>query len=605
MCGIVGAIANRPVTPILVEGLKRLEYRGYDSAGVSVLNANLESVRTKGKVDQLAQQLNDTPLVGSIGIAHTRWATHGAPCEKNAHPHHSHDTVAIVHNGIIENYTSLKQELINKGYIFNSDTDSETIAHLLHHLLKTTTEPREAIKSLRDQLQGAYAIGIILKDYPDTIFAVRQGSPLVIGIGVEEHFIASDSVALLPVTQRHIFLEEGDIAQLTTTQLTIIDKSNNLVDRPVVECDSETQTTSKGHYRHFMQKEMYQQPQTIKKTFAEHINHGRVQPSAFGEKAGHIFQQTQRVRLLACGTSYHAALVASYWIESYANLPCTVDIASEYRYKDTVVEPNTLFVALSQSGETADTLAALSLAQQQSYLATLCICNVSTSTLVRETDIHFITQAGTEIGVAATKTFTAQLTALMLLCSALAEHHKSSSKLLADLDINTVIETIETTLQLDTVIAALAHRFIDKHSALYIARGSLYPIAMEGALKLKEISYCHAEAYAAGELKHGTLALVDNHMPIVVLAPHNRLFKKMCSNVEEIQARGGKVYVVSDDVAFWSQQDVTLIPMPTVNALLEPLVYTIPLQLMAYHIAVAKGTDVDQPRNLAKSVTVE
>ncbi len=605
MCGIVGAIANRPVTPILLEGLKRLEYRGYDSAGISVLNPTLQSLRTQGKVDQLARQLNNTPLTGSLGIAHTRWVTHGEPCERNAHPHHSHDSVAIVHNGIIENYTELKQALVEKGYTFTSDTDSETIAHLLHSLLKTTSDPLQAIQNLRDQLQGAYALGIILKDHPETIFAVRQGSPLVVGVGIEEHFIASDSIALLPVTQRHIFLEEGDIAQLTTTQLTIIDDTGSLTERPIIECDMQAQATSKGHYRHFMQKEMYQQPQTVRDTLAQHWTEGRVQTTAFGPEANDLFKRTQRIRLLACGTSYHAALVASYWIESYANLPCTVDIASEYRYRNTVVEPNTLFIALSQSGETADTLAALSLAQQQSYLATLGICNAATSTLVRETDMHFITQAGTEIGVAATKTFTAQLTALLLLTAALAEHHDGNTAVLARLSIDSLIQAIETTLQLDTSIATLAHHFVEKTSALYIARGSLYPIAMEGALKLKEISYCHADAYPAGELKHGTLALVDNHMPIVILAPHNALFKKMCSNVEEIQARGGEVYVISDDTEFWSQHNVTLIPMPAIDRLLEPLIYTIPLQLMAYHIAVAKGTDVDQPRNLAKSVTVE
>ncbi len=605
MCGIVGAIANRPVTPILLEGLKRLEYRGYDSAGISVLNPDLKSIRTAGKVDQLAQQLDNTPLIGSIGIAHTRWATHGEPCERNAHPHHSNNTVAIVHNGIIENYNTLKQELIDQGYTFSSDTDSETIAHLLHQLLQSTPDPLQAIQLLREKLQGAYALGILLKDRPNTIFALRQGSPLVIGIGIEEHFIASDSVALLPVTQRHLFLEEGDIAQLTTNELLIIDKTGDTVERPIIECETEAQATSKGHYRHFMQKEMYQQPQTVRDTFANHMHNGRVQDSAFGSNAHAIFQNVQRVRLLACGTSYHAALVASYWIESYANLPCTVDIASEYRYRDTVVEPKTLFVALSQSGETADTLAALSLAQQQSYLATLSICNVSTSTLVRETDIHFITQAGTEIGVAATKTFTAQLSALLLLTAALAEHHQSNTTVFTQISIDNIIQAIETTLQLDTSIATLAHHFVEKTSALYIARGSLYPIAMEGALKLKEISYCHAEAYAAGELKHGTLALVDNHMPIIILAPNNALFGKICSNVEEIQARGGEVYVLSDNTDFWSQHNVTLIPIPTIDRLLEPLIYTIPLQLMAYHIAVAKGTDVDQPRNLAKSVTVE
>ena len=392
---------------------------------------------------------------------------------------------------------------------------------------------------------------------------------------------------------------------MTTNGHLIIDKTGDTVERPIIESETEAQATSKGHYRHFMQKEMYQQPQTVRDTFADHMNNGRVQNSAFGPNAHAIFQNVQRVRLLACGTSYHAALVASYWIESYANLPCTVDIASEYRYRDTVVEPNTLFVALSQSGETADTLAALSLAQQQSYLATLSICNVSTSTLVRETDIHFITQAGTEIGVAATKTFTAQLSALVLLTAALAERHQSDTTFFTQISIDDIIQAIETTLQLDTSIATLAHHFVEKTSALYIARGSLYPIAMEGALKLKEISYCHAEAYAAGELKHGTLALVDNHMPIVILAPNNALFEKICSNVEEIQARGGEVYVLSDNIDFWSQQNVTLIPIPTVDKLLEPLIYTIPLQLMAYHIAVAKGTDVDQPRNLAKSVTVE
>ncbi len=603
MCGIVGAIAQRPVTPVLIEGLSRLEYRGYDSAGVCLLDQSLSTVRTAGKVAQLAEQVDQALRPEHLGIAHTRWATHGEPCQKNAHPHLSHNQVAVVHNGIIENHLALKQTLIEKGYIFQSDTDTEVVSHLLYDLWQQCNNPLLAVQQLSEHLEGAYALGILFKDQPDTLYAARNGSPLVIGVGIEEHFIASDSVALLAVTQQHLFLEDGDVAQLTIKDVQIFDQQGHAVERTIVDCEAQLQDTTKGHFRHFMQKEIYQQPQSIRDTLIQHLTNGKIEVTAFGHQAEAIFKKTRRITLIACGTSYHAALVASHWIQSYAQLPCSVEIASEYRYRDNVVEADTLFVALSQSGETADTLAALSLAKQLSYLATLSICNVATSTLVRETDLHFITQAGTEIGVAATKTFITQLTALLLLTSTLATLRNCPNQPLVCLD--TITQAIETALQLDSSIAALAHRFTGKSSALYIARGALHPIAMEGALKLKEISYCHAEAYAAGELKHGTLALVDQHMPTVVLAPNNALFKKMCSNVQEIQAREGEVFVVSDAIDFWSQQNVTLIPMPAVAAILEPLIYTIPLQLLAYHIAVAKGTDVDQPRNLAKSVTVE
>jgi len=611
MCGIVGAIAQRNVAEILLEGLKRLEYRGYDSAGIAIIQQNKDGIqrqRVTGKVAKLEEALAVKPLQGNIGIAHTRWATHGQPTEANAHPHCSQDEIAIVHNGIIENHDTLRKELIALGYEFSSQTDTEVIGHLIHHHLHKENDPLKAIRNTAKQLDGAYALGIIISRFPQQLFTIRHGSPLVIGLGIGEHFIASDPLALLPVTQRFIYLEDGDVARISADEIYIQDKTDKEVSREIHKSKASTNTINKGDYRHFMQKEIFDQPEAISDTLEGNLVNGHIAVQAFGHKAEDVFKTIQRVQIVACGTSYHAGLVAKHWLEGIAGIPCQVEVASEKRYRTSIVEPATLFVALSQSGETADTLAALRQAKEQGYTATLAICNVPESSLVRESDLVFMTHAGMEIGVAATKTFTAQLVALLSLTIVLGQYHKLSKKAATALtkDLRQLPSIVQHILSLDESIEKLSKRFVDKNNALFLGRGELYPIALEGALKLKEISYVHAEAYPAGELKHGPLALVDENMPIIVVAPKNALTEKLASNIQEVQARGGELYIFADERIDWpTQENTTFIKLPKTPEVLTPITFTIPLQLLSYHIAVLKGTDVDQPRNLAKSVTVE
>lgn len=609
MCGIVGAIAERHVAPILLEGLKRLEYRGYDSAGMAIFkNATqkIDRLRVLGKVANLADALSKHPLPGHLGIAHTRWATHGAPSEKNAHPHCSEQQVVVVHNGIIENHAALQQKLTALNYQFESETDTEVIGHLIHYYLQQGNNHKQALQLALKELKGAYALGIIFNNNPDTLFAARHGSPLVIGIGIGENFIASDQIALLPVTQQFITLEEGDLALITRHDIHIENAEQELVHRDITLSSLQIDTTSKGSFRHYMQKEIYEQPLSLNETLLEHLNAPEISNTCFGHKASELLPTIKRVHIIACGTSFHAGLVAKYWLESLAGIPCQVEVASEFRYRPTVIEEHTLFVALSQSGETADTLAALRKAKHKGV--TLAICNTAHSSLVKEADLAFITRAGTEIGVAATKTFTAQLSALLLLTLALGTYHHltpASQTLLIE-QLKKVSGLAEQFIQLDQQIETLAHQFMECYQALFLGRGSYYPIALEGALKLKEISYIHAEAYPAGELKHGPLALIDSDMPIIVLAPNNELVEKLASNMKEVDARGGHLYVFADEALDWSHfKKIRVIKLPAVADVIGPILYTIPLQLLAYHVAVLKGTDVDQPRNLAKSVTVE
>jgi glucosamine--fructose-6-phosphate aminotransferase (isomerizing) len=611
MCGIVGAIAERNVVPILMEGLHRLEYRGYDSAGIAVLNGTqqLKRLRTVGKVRMLDEALAQTPTTGKIGIAHTRWATHGAPSERNAHPHVSQGGVAVVHNGIIENHEELREELKSAGYVFTSETDTEVIAHRVHRHLQTLRDLFKAVRATVAELEGAYALAVVSEDDPERLILAREGCPVVIGLGVEENFVASDVSALLPVTRRFIFLEEGDVAEVRRKAIRIIDRNGNTVERPVRESELSADAAEKGPYRHYMLKEIHEQPLAVANTLQERVANGRLLEAAFGPAANNVFKRTQNVQIVACGTSYHAAATARYFIEQICKVPCSVDIASEYRYRSPLVLANSLFVTISQSGETADTLAALRLAKQSGYLAALSICNVPESSLVRESDLVMLTRAGPEIGVASTKAFTTQLTALSMLVVALARHNGSDAERERNL-ITRLVELpalLERTLQLDPVIHKLAERFADKHHALFLGRGALYPIALEGALKLKEISYIHAEGYPAGELKHGPLALVDADMPVITVAPNNDLLEKLKSNLMEVRARGGELIVFADPEAGIHPSDgVTVIEMPKhISYFQAPAVYTVPLQLLAYHVAILKGTDVDQPRNLAKSVTVE
>jgi len=611
MCGIVGAVAQRDVAQILLEGLKRLEYRGYDSAGMAIIGSqipDIQRLRVTGKVTKLAESLEKTPLLGHTGIAHTRWATHGQPNTANAHPHCSENQIAVVHNGIIENHEALRKKLTSLGYTFNSETDTEVIAHLIHHNSQEYPDLLEAIHKTTEELNGAYALGIVTSSSPQTLYVARRGSPLVIGVGIGENFIASDPLALLPVTQQFIYLEEGDVAEMAIDQLTIYDVNQQRVERKVHTSKIDNGTTTKGRYRHYMQKEIFEQAQAALDTIDGHLINHRVYPQSFGHKAEAMFNNINRVQIVACGTSYHAGLVARYWLESVAGIPCQVEIASENRYRQGVVEPNTLFVALSQSGETADTLAALRQAKESGYSGTLGICNAPESSLAREADLVFLTRAGIEIGVAATKTFSAQLVALLLLALLLAQKNKIPKKNLDTLvdNLTQLPGLIRKTLKLDEQIKQLSRRFLDKEHALFLGRGTMFPIALEGALKLKEISYMHAEAYPAGELKHGPLALVDKGMPVIVVAPKDNLIEKLESNMQEVQARGGELYVFIDEKIAWQPQgDTTLIKMPECPEIVGPIAYTIPLQLLAYHTAVLKGTDVDQPRNLAKSVTVE
>ncbi len=608
MCGIVGAVAQRNVVPILMEGLRRLEYRGYDSAGIAVLtdDQGLQRLRSVGKVAELDQRLRAAPLAGTLGIAHTRWATHGIPSERNAHPHVSGEQVAVVHNGIIENHAELRAELSAAGFAFASETDTEVIAHLLAHILRDEPDLLTAVRTAISRLVGAYGLAVVSPAHPDRMVVARAGSPLVVGVGVGEHFIASDVFALLPVTQHFMFLEEGDLAEITRDQVRVFDAAGRAVERPVKASTVSASTADKGPYRHYMEKEIFEQPAVIAETLEGRIYQGRLLEDAFGHEAKALFDKVRAVHIIACGTSYHAGLVARYWLEE-VGIPCQVEVASEYRYRKVVVPDDCLFLTLSQSGETADTLAALRAAKRMGYLGSVAVCNVPESSLVRESDVALMTRAGPEIGVASTKAFTTQLVALRLLTIALARRRgldADTERALVE-ELEALPRQVEVVLQLNDAIEAMARSFGDKEHALFLGRGSFYPIALEGALKLKEISYIHAEAYPAGELKHGPLALVDADMPVVCALPDDPLLDKVLSNLQEVRARGGELFLFSDqkvDIALDHFQNLTLADICPGTA---PIVYSVPLQLLAYHAAVLKGTDVDQPRNLAKSVTVE
>ncbi|MBD3654231.1 glutamine--fructose-6-phosphate transaminase (isomerizing) [Kangiella sp.] len=609
MCGIVGAIAQRDVSQILVEGLKRLEYRGYDSAGLAIYNNHqIQRLRRLGKVSELDQALKETPLPGGLGIAHTRWATHGEPSERNAHPHMSENNIALVHNGIIENHDELRDELKAKGYVFTSDTDTEVMAHCLHEELKTSSNLLEALQKTTKKLQGAYGTVAIDANDPDKMVVARSGSPLVIGKGIGEYFVASDQLALLPVTRDFIYLEEGEVAEVRRDGVTILDSDGKEVEREFETSDIQHDAVDKGRYRHFMLKEIFEQPQVVNDTLEGRLVNHKIIIETLGANANKVFADTQAVQIIACGTSYHAAMVAKYWIEDYLQIPCLVEIASEYRYRETAVLPNSLFVTISQSGETADTLAALKKAKEQGYLGTLTVCNSPASSMVRESDFTLLTRAGTEIGVASTKAFTAQLVSLMLLMVSIGKAKgldESKEKAIAEA-LEHLPNEIQAVLEQAEAIEDLSEQFAEKHHTLFLGRGQQYPIAMEAALKLKEISYIHAEAYAAGELKHGPLALIDKEMPIVVVAPKDNLLEKLKSNIEEVRSRGGQLFVFADESAnIQSSDGITVFPIKSQYAITAPMVYTIPMQLLSYYVAVIKGTDVDQPRNLAKSVTVE
>ena len=608
MCGIVGAIAERDVVPILMEGLRRLEYRGYDSAGIAVrdASAHLQRIRSVGKVAELQLLLEGTNLAGSLGIAHTRWATHGRPAERNAHPHMSGERVALVHNGIIENHAELRRDLERRGYVFTSETDTEVIAHLLASALEQEPNLTSAVQATCGQLVGAYAMAVVSPAHPDCLVVARAGSPLVVGLGVGESFIASDVFALLPVTQRFLFLDEGDIAEVRREGVRVWDADGNPADRPIRDSQLSAGASDKGPYRHYMLKEIFEQPAAIAETLEGRVHKGRLLEASFGHEARDLLNRTGHVQIVACGTSYHAGLVARYWLEE-VGIGCSVEVASEFRYRNVVVPPNTLFLGISQSGETADTLAALRAAKRMGYVGSLTICNMPESSLVRESDVALMTRAGPEIGVASTKAFTTQLVALRLIVLALARRRGLSAAQERDLveELNALPRQVEVVLQLSDDIAALAESFADKQHALFLGRGTFYPIAMEGALKLKEISYIHAEAYPAGELKHGPLALVDAEMPVVCALPRDPLLDKVLSNLQEVRARGGELFLFSDreiQIELDLFHNLTLADICPSTA---PIVYSVPLQLLAYHVAVLKGTDVDQPRNLAKSVTVE
>ena len=610
MCGIVGAVGERNMVEILLEGLKRLEYRGYDSSGVALLqqDGTLNRIRRIGKVQALVDAIADNEVLGSTGIAHTRWATHGGVTEENAHPHFSNERIAVVHNGIIENYQALRTQLVDKGYTFTSDTDTETIAHTVQEELNAGKTLLEAVQQAVKTFHGAYGTVVIDKEDPNRIVVARSGSPLVIGLGVGENFVASDQMALLPVTRRFIFLEEGDVADITRRSVSIYDANGNSVEREIIESSVEHDAGDKGAYRHYMLKEIHEQPVVVRNTLQGRLDEKGLTANVFGNNADAIFSTIKHVQIVACGTSYHAGMTARYWLEQYANVSCNIEIASEFRYRKSVVHPNSLLITISQSGETADTLAALRLAKELGYTASLTICNVPGSSLVRESDLAFMTRAGAEIGVASTKAFTTQLTAFLMLTLALGEKNGMS-----DNDKNGIVNALhslpaklEETLTITKGIENLAEEFADKHHSLFLGRGDQYPIAMEGALKLKEISYIHAEAYASGELKHGPLALIDDEMPVIVVAPNNELLEKLKSNVEEVRARGGIMYVFADkNAAFKGDETMRVIDVPHCEAPIAPIIYTLPLQLLSYYVALIKGTDVDQPRNLAKSVTVE
>jgi glucosamine--fructose-6-phosphate aminotransferase (isomerizing) len=610
MCGIVGGIAGRPVTEILIEGLRRLEYRGYDSAGLAVLDEkeNLLCVRTVGKVEALVEAERQQKVLGLIGIAHTRWATHGRPEERNAHPQCSADTIAVVHNGIIENFEALKKQVEDAEYNFHSDTDTEVIAHLIHLTwTKGHKDFYSCVRKVIGLLEGAYGLAVLNREQPDRIIVARSGSPIVIGVGLGENFIASDPLALSQVTDRFIYLEEGDIAEVTTNSI-IIYNGEEPVSRQIQQLHIDNDEVLKGHYRHYMQKEIFEQPRVIKETLQGRLSGTKVLEQAFGQKATELLNGINNVQIVACGTSYHAGLVAKFWFEGYAGISCQVDIASEYRYRRVLVPEKCLFVTISQSGETADTLAALRFARKRAYSAYVTVCNVAASSMVRESDLSLGTLAGREIGVASTKAFTTQLAVLAMLAIALGRRHQLSETEESGLvqDLLKLPDIISSTLDLDLDIAKLAHDFVDLHHALFLGRGVQYPVAKEGALKIKEISYIHAEAYPAGELKHGPLALVDNDMPVVAVAPNDELLEKLKSNLEEVRARGGQLYVFADaECRFKNSSGLQVLDVPHCSDFLAPIVYTIPLQLLAYHVAVLRGTDVDRPRNLAKSLTVE
>tara|TARA_B100000676_G_scaffold224625_1_gene222053 strand:+ start:11030 stop:12862 length:1833 start_codon:yes stop_codon:yes gene_type:complete len=610
MCGIVGAVAQRDVVPILLEGLRRLEYRGYDSAGLAVLDDgnSIGRARTAGKVANLEALLSAEPKSSGVGIAHTRWATHGKPTESNAHPHVSGTRVALVHNGIIENHQPLREEQMTAGYVHTSETDTEVIAHQVDRHLMDGKDLLEAVRATVDELRGAYALGVVSSDEPRRIVGARRGSPLVVGVGVGEHFIASDVAALIPVTQQFIFLEEGDVVDIHDGEMTVFDANGQRANRRIVTSGLSADAVDRGQHRHYMLKEIHEQPGAIRATVQGRIGNSLILDAALGPNAAQMLSSVEAVQIVACGTSYHAGMVARYWLESIAKLPTSVEVASEYRYRSTVVRPGTLLVTISQSGETADTLAALRGAKEIGFDRSVGIVNVPESSLVRESDMVLMTHAGPEIGVASTKAFTTQLVALLILTGALAKRRGVADDVEAQIckELEQLPQWCEQALALDDTIAALSERFADKHHALFLGRGLQYPVAMEGALKLKEISYIHAEAYPAGELKHGPLALVDAEMPVIAVAPNDELLEKLESNLEEVRARGGELYVFADpDTSLKSRDNVHIIPMPRVGPLVAPIVYTIPLQLLSYHAAVLKGTDVDQPRNLAKSVTVE
>ena len=611
MCGIVGVVAQRNVIPVLVDGLRRLEYRGYDSAGVAVQSDHdlLERVRKVGKVAELARALDEHPVSGRTGIAHTRWATHGVPSEQNAHPHVCHERVALVHNGIIENHDALREQQHAEGYRFTSQTDTEVIVHQIHRYLDQGQDLLAAVQSTVADLEGAFALGVISKDEPGRLIAARRGSPLVIGIADDEMLIASDVAALISETKRFVFLEDGDVADITHDRLTIHDQDNNVVERSVQTSKVTLDATAKGDYEHYMLKEIFEQPRAIADTLEGRIGSNRVLEEAFGSSAGDMFAAVRGVHIIACGTSYHAGMVGRYWLESLAGIPCSVEVASEFRYRNPVVRNNSLIVTLSQSGETADTLAGLREARRLGFGHSLSICNVPESSLVRESDLVLMTHAGPEIGVASTKAFTTQLVAMLLLTIILGRRHGMSPETEIRLvnELRSVPGKVEHALQLSDRIRALANQhFSDKNNALFLGRGEQFPVAMEGALKLKEISYIHAEAYPAGELKHGPLALVDESMPVIVVAPNNQLLEKLKSNLQEVRARGGKLIVFADvDVGIESSEDVIVLPVAPTEDSIAPIIFSVPLQLLAYHVAAIRGTDIDQPRNLAKSVTVE
>jgi glutamine---fructose-6-phosphate transaminase (isomerizing) len=610
MCGIVGAVAERNVSQILIAGLKRLEYRGYDSAGLALIERGaIARLRREGKVQGLEQALQDTGLSGQTGIAHTRWATHGKPVERNAHPHMSGDDIALVHNGIIENFQELRIELEADGYSFDSDTDTEVIVHLIHRALRSGNDLAGALRAAVTRLHGAYALAVMTLADPDTLMVVRCGSPLVIGLGIGENFIASDQLALLPVTTRFIFLEEGDVAEVSRQAVSITDRTGKAVERPVHEFDGSHEDAEKGEYRHYMLKEIFEQPVAVQKTLEGRIGNEAELLASFGANARELLSRVEHVQIVACGTSSHAGMVARYWMEALAGVACQVEVASEFRYRKHVVPANTLLLTISQSGETADTLAALRASRSENYLARFAVCNVDSSSLVRESELSLLTRAGPEIGVASTKAFTTQLVGLLLLVLATARVKGRMSD--ADLErhvtaLRQLPSLLEQVLQLDARIEALSTHFVEKQHTLFLGRGPQYPVALEGALKLKEISYIHAEAYPAGELKHGPLALVDADMPVVAVAPNDELLEKLKSNLQEVRARGGELFVFADRASgVQDEPGISVLAMPPVPELLIPMVYTVPLQLLSYHVAVMRGTDVDQPRNLAKSVTVE